>query len=257
MGKVISVVLPKGGVGKTTSAISLAINFAERNFNTLIIDLDPTASCSMTLGFNEENVIGDIFDVFSYSKNIQSVIHPTEIDKLSCIPQMKLNSIEEGRQARLVSNNYLLKNVIDSIKADFDFIILDCPPYLFGTSFLALIASDSVLVPIKTDEYSLDAVRTLGKRIEYIKMMYNKNLYVEGIFLTSYERNIKAAFRIKTELYKQYPNLMLNVTIPKDVNMMNVSFRKKPLSIVYPKSRASIAYRELAEEIINKYSFIF
>ncbi|MCB0750464.1 MAG: ParA family protein [Ignavibacteriae bacterium] len=257
MGKVISVVLPKGGVGKTTSAISLAINFAERNFNTLIIHLDPTASCSMTLGFNEENVIGDIFDVFSYSKNIQSVIHPTEIDKLSCIPQMKLNSIEEGRQARLVSNNYLLKNVIDSIKADFDFIILDCPPYLFGTSFLALIASDSVLVPIKTDEYSLDAVRTLGKRIEYIKMMYNKNLYVEGIFLTSYERNIKAAFRIKTELYKQYPNLMLNVTIPKDVNMMNVSFRKKPLSIVYPKSRASIAYRELAEEIINKYSFIF
>ena len=80
LGKVISVVLPKGGVGKTTSAISLAINFAERNFNTLIIDLDPTASCSMTLGFDEENVIGDIFDVFSYSKNIQSVIHPTEID---------------------------------------------------------------------------------------------------------------------------------------------------------------------------------
>lgn len=257
VGKVISILLPKGGVGKTTSAVGISINLAKLNYKTLIVDLDPTATCSSVLGFDEENTLGDIFDVFSYSKNIQTVIQPTEIDNLFCIPQMKLNSIEEGRQVRLLNNNYLLRNVIDSIKADFDFIIFDCPPYLFGTSLLVLIASNSILIPVKTDEFSLDAVRTLGKRIEYIQMMYNNNLQIEGIFLTSYERNIKAAFKIKTELYKRYPNLMMQVSIPKDVNMMNVSFTKKPLSIVYPKSRASLAYKELAEEIVNKSGYIF
>lgn len=257
MGRIISVTLPKGGVGKTTSAVSLAINFANLNHKTILVDLDPTASCSLSMGFNEENIIGDIFDVFSYSKSLESVIHSTEIANLDFIPQMKLNSIEEVRQTRLITNNYLLRNVLEQLRGHYEFIILDCPPYLFGPTSLALVASDSILIPIRTDEYSLDAVMSLLKRVEYVKMMFNSKLQIEGIFITAYENNIKAAFRIKSELYQKFPHLMLKKSIPKDANMLNVSFLKKPLSMVKPKSRAALAYKELAEEIILKSKMIF
>ncbi|MCP5062652.1 MAG: ParA family protein [Ignavibacteriae bacterium] len=252
MGKVISVVLPKGGVGKTTSAVNLAYFFALKNYKTLVIDLDPTASCSMSLGFNEDNIFGDIFDVFSYAKTIESVVHFTGISNLYCIPQMKLDAIEEGRQQKLNANESLLKNVISTISEDYDFIIFDCPPYLFGQTNMALIASDSVLIPIKTDEYSLDAVDELLKRVEYINRRHNTRLEIEGIFITSYERNIKASFKIKKKLFELQSWFMLNGSIPKDANMMNVTFSKKPLGLAFPNSRAAIAYKELAEELIAR-----
>ena len=252
MGKIISVVLPKGGVGKTTSAVNLAYYFAKKNYKTLIVDLDPTATCSLSLGFNHENIFGDIFDVFSYSKSIDAVIHPTEIDNLDCIPQIKLTAVEEGRQLRLITNEMLLRNVISTISAKYKFILFDCPPYLFGPTNLALIASDSVLIPIRTDEYSLEAVDDLLKRIEYINKRHNQKLRIEGIFITSYEKNIKASFKLKTKLFELNSAVMLNKSIPKDANMMNATFSKKPIGMLKPKSRASLAYEDLAEEIINR-----
>jgi len=256
MAKIISVVLPKGGVGKTTSSVNLAYFFAKKNYKTLIVDLDPTASCSLSFGFNKENIFGDIFDVFSYSKSIEKVIHPTGIDNLDCIPQIKLNSVEEGRQQKLITNEQLLRNVIKSISPRYRFIIFDCPPYLFGPTNLALIASDSVLIPIRTDEYSLEAVDDLLKRIEFINRRHNQKLMIEGIFITSYERNIKASFKIKTKLFEMNSTIMLNKSIPKDANMMNVTFNRMPLGLVNPKSRAALAYQELAEEIINRSNLI-
>ena len=252
MGKIISVVLPKGGVGKTTSAVNLAYNFAKKKYKTLIVDLDPTATCSLSLGFNHENIFGDIFDVFSYSKSIDAVIHPTDIDNLDCIPQIKLNAIEEGRQLRLITNELLLRNVITTIAPKYKFIIFDCPPYLFGPTNLALIASDSVLIPIRTDEYSLAAVDDLILRIEYINKRHNQKLKVEGIFITSYEKNLKASFKLKTKLFEFNSSMMLNKSIPKDANMMTATFSKIPIGMLKPKSRASLAYKDLAEEIINR-----
>lgn len=252
MGKIISVALPKGGVGKTTSAVNLSYFLAKKNCKTLIVDLDPTASCSLSFGFDQNNILADIFDVFSYSKTIESVIHPTGIANLDCIPQIKLNPVEEGRQSKLITNEYLLRNVIRTIAGKYKFVIFDCPPYLFGPTNLALIASDSVLIPIRTDEYSLDAVDDLLKRIDFMNRSYNPQLRVEGIFITAYEKNIKASFRIKTKLFESNSPYMLNKSIPKDANMMNVTFSKKPLGLVLPRSKSARAYEEMAEELINR-----
>ena len=168
MGKISSVALPKGGVGKTTSAVNLSYFLAKKNHRTLIVDLDPTASCSLSLGFDQNNIMSDIFDVFSYSKTIESVVHPTGIENLDCIPQIKLSHVEEARQSKLITNEYLLRNVIRTIAVNYKFVIFDCPPYLFGPTNLALIASHSVLIPIRTDEYSLDAVDDILRRIEFM-----------------------------------------------------------------------------------------
>ncbi|NNJ52617.1 MAG: ParA family protein [Ignavibacteriaceae bacterium] len=252
MSKIISVCLPKGGVGKTTSSVNLAYYFAKFNYKTLIVDLDPTAACSLSLGFNHENIFGDIFDVFSYSKPIEAVIHQTGIDNLDCIPQIKLNTIEEGRQQKLITNELLLRNVISRISQNYKFILFDCPPYLFGPTNLALIASDSILVPIRTDEYSLEAVNDLLNRIEYINRRHNQKLRIEGIFITAYEKRIRASFNFKRKLFEMNSPILLNKSIPKDANMMNVTFSKKPLGLVNPKSRAAVAYKELAEEIISR-----
>ena len=252
MGKIISVALPKGGVGKTTSAVNLSYFFAKKKYRTLIVDLDPTATCSLSFGFDQNNILADIFDVFSYSKTIESVIHPTGIKNLDCIPQIKLSPVEEGRQSKLITNEYLLRNVIRTIASNYKFVIFDCPPYLFGPTNLALIASDSVLIPIRTDEYSLDAIDDLLKRIEYMNRSYNPKLAVEGIFITAYEKNTKAAFKIKTKLFESSSPYMLNKSIPKDANILDATFSQKPLGLVLPKSRASLAYEEMAEEIINR-----
>jgi len=252
VGKVISVLLPKGGVGKTTSAVNIAFFFAAKSYKTLLIDLDPTASCSMSLGFTDDNIYGDMFDVFSYVKSVESVIHPTGIKNLYCIPQLKLDAIEEGRQQKLNINQSLLRNIISSISNDFSYIIFDCPPYLFGPTNMALIASDSVLIPVRTDEYSITAIDELLKRVDYISERYNKKLGIEGIFITAYERNIKASFTMKKKLFEIKSWLMLNSSIPKDANMMNVTFNKKPLGLVNPKSKAAIAYKSLAEEILGR-----
>jgi chromosome partitioning protein len=196
--------------------------------------------------------MSDIFDVFSYSKTIESVVHPTGIENLDCIPQIKLSHVEETRQSKLITNEYLLRNVIRTIAGNYKFVIFDCPPYLFGPTNLALIASHSVLIPIRTDEYSLDAVDDILRRIEFMNRSYNPQLKVEGIFITAYEKNIKASFRIKTKLYELKSPYMLNKSIPKDANMMNVTFSKKPLGLALPRSKAARAYDEMAEELINR-----
>ncbi|PID59366.1 MAG: hypothetical protein CR986_06375 [Ignavibacteriae bacterium] len=252
MSKIISVILPKGGVGKSTSTVNLGYYFALQNKKTLLIDLDPTATCSYSLGFRNEDIKGDIFDVFSFSKSINSVIVPTKIKNLDCIPHTKLGVIEEGRQLRLLRNEYLLRNFVAQIAHNYNFIIFDCPPYLFGPTNLALHASNSVLIPIKTDGYSLEALDELLQRIEYVKKRGNQKLHVEGIFITSYEKDLKASFKLKTKLFNKNSNLMLTKSIPKDENLLSASFNNTPIAIESPESSAAIAYKELANEILDK-----
>ena len=250
---VLSIAAPKGGVGKTTSAVNIAIALSLKNKRTLLIDADPSGYASSAFGFNKENVFGGLIDLYRGTKTVNEVIHKTEISLLEIIPSIKINYDEEVEFNNISSDKSILKNAINDIKKYYDYIILDCPPVLYGSTINSLIASDYLIIPVKSSKFSLEAVDKMIEFVNEIKKSENQKLKVDGLLLTMYERNTKAAFIIKKGLYNSYPNLMLRTSIPKNTEVAEATFYNKPILQFNPAARASIAYLDLVEELMERH----
>ncbi len=253
MGKTIAVAVPKGGVGKTATAVNLAASLAVAEKKTLLIDFDTSGACSNYLGFNPDNFQGDIFDVISFTTHISKVIHQTDLSNLEIIPSDFSNLIREERLNRLTNNTNIFKNILnaDELKI-YDFIIIDCPPYLKGLTTLALTASDSLLIPVKAGQFSITALKKILKYVDLIKLNYNAKLQIEGILLTMYEAHTKAWAMTNEKLDESFADYLFKTIIPKNVAITESEFFSKPAILFNVKSKGSIAYLELANEIIQK-----
>jgi len=255
MGKIIAVVIPKGGVGKTITAINLSYALAQNKKRTLLIDVDSSGQCASALGFLDNDIKGDLLDVLSFNKSFKSVIHRTDNPDLDFIPMRKLSYVDEKRLANLSSRESLLSDLMGSEVYGYNYVIFDCPPTLIGTTTNVLIASDSVIVPVKPAKFSLNEVERIMEHIGYIRKHYNEKLEVEGILITMYEYNTKVAFRIKKELMLRYPNFMFKTSIPKNIEVSESTFLGKPILSINPNAKASKAYMNLAQEIIERSSY--
>ncbi|HEX9657028.1 MAG TPA: ParA family protein [Bacteroidota bacterium] len=250
MAKIIAVALPKGGVGKTTTAVNLAASLAVAEQRTLLIDMDTFGASGLSLGFTNGTIKAGLYEVFNFVAGIQSAIHKTELSFLDIIPINVQSLHAEERLTRLADNRSMLKNFLRGIVHHYDYIILDCPPVLRGLSTNALTAADSVLMPVKSGHFALDAVDKLFTYLAWIREVANKNLQVEGILITMHEPNTRVTDITMRELQAKYRRHMFRTFIPKNISLGEASFYGKAAIMYKVNSRGSVAYLTLAREII-------
>lgn len=252
MGKIIALAMPKGGVAKTTSAVNLSIALANKQKRTLLIDADPSNQCAIAFGLPDDPEIGTLFNVLSYTQVCDEAINTTENSYFDILPFKQITYDEELLLQEFSTDTKLFEHQIKPYISGYDYVIIDCPPSLIGMTENVLNISDSVLVPVKSSMLSIAHLEKLFNRIDTVSNNGNPNLHVEGIFLTMHEINTKASFEAKKKLYDSYANYMMTTAIPKNIAAEEASFRSDPVIIVDPKAKASLAYNQLADEIIEK-----
>jgi len=251
MRKIIAIAVGKGGVGKTTTAINLSACLAATEKKTLLIDFDPSGSCSGFLNVQNVNIESGIFKVFSFAKSIMQVVIKTELQFLDFVPSDISNPDIEERLIRLTNSGNLFKNILNSSELlVYDYIIIDCPPTLRGLTTIALTAANTVLIPIKAGDFSILALKKMFEYYLWIKSHCNAELKIEGILRTMYETDTKAWSMTNEELAKSYSSYVLETVIPKNTTLTEAEFFHKPAILYNLKSRGAQAYLSLTEEIL-------
>ncbi len=251
MSKIISVCIPKGGVGKTTTAVNLAASLAVAEKKTLLIDIDPFGASAIALGFTSDKINASLAEVFAFTHSLKSAIHRTDLEYLDFVPSNVYSINMHDKFLKYSENRLILKNAVREVENYYDYIILDCPPVLKGISTNALVASDSILIPIKSGHFSLEAVDRLFNYFEWIKEIANPNLEIEGIILTMYEKDSKVTKISERELKIKYSKYLLNTVIPNTSLLNESTFYGKPLCLFKIDSEGAIAYLNLASEILK------
>lgn len=252
MGRIIAIANQKGGVGKTTTAINLSACLAEKEKKVLAIDMDPQGNMTSGLGVDKDSVEKTVYDLIIGEAQIEEIICKEVLENLDVLPTNIDLSAAEIELIGIENKEYIIKNEVEKVKENYDFIIIDCPPSLSMLTINAMTTADSVLVPIQCEYYALEGLSQLIHTIELVKERLNSNLEIEGVVFTMYDARTNLSLQVVENVKDNLNQNIYKTIIPRNIRLAEAPSYGMPINQYDPKSSGAESYRLLADEVIEK-----